>query len=153
LFNLRSLLENIVMIAQPLTGEKRLAVVLTLAPDVPAKMRGDVDRLRKVLLNLLDNAIKFTPHGVVKVNVSLADAQTVSIEVIDSGPGIPRAQLPDVFEPFRRASNYAEREHQGAGLGLSIAKQLITRMGGRISVSSFVGIGTTFTIHLPVGRN
>jgi signal transduction histidine kinase len=151
-FNLHKLLEHILASVQPLARDKRLGVALILAPDLPVEMRGDAERLQKVLINLLDNAIKFTPHGIVKLKGALLDTRTVSIEVIDSGPGIPRTQLPDVFEPFRRASDYAEREHQGAGLGLSIAKQIIMQMGGKISVSSFVGMGTTFTIHLPLRR-
>ena len=149
-FHLRELLEGILAVVQPLARDKRLAVVLIFAPETPIEMCGDAERLQKVLLNLLDNAIKFTSRGTVKVQVSLSDVQTVVIEVIDSGPGIPHAQLPDVFAPFRRASDYAAREHQGAGLGLSIAKQTIVRMGGRISVSSISGKGTTFTIHLPL---
>ncbi|MGC1379048.1 MAG: ATP-binding protein [Anaerolineales bacterium] len=84
-----------------------------------------------------------------QVKVSLPEKETVCIEVADTGPGIPPEQLPDIFEPFRRGSDYIEREHQGAGLGLSIAKQLVTSMGGQISAAS-TPKGTTFTICLPL---
>ncbi|MGC1378631.1 MAG: ATP-binding protein [Anaerolineales bacterium] len=78
------------------------------------------------------------------------EKEILCIEVTDTGPGIPPEQLPDIFEAFRRGSDYVEREHQGAGLGLSIAKQLVTNMGGQISVASTLKVGSTFTICLPL---
>jgi len=99
---------------------------------VPAEITGDPERLHQVLMNLIGNAIKFTNQGGVKVKVSLPQEEMLSIEVADTGPGIPDEQLPDIFEVFRRGSNYAQRERQGAGLGLSITKEIITRMGGEI---------------------
>jgi signal transduction histidine kinase len=73
--------------------------------------------------------------------------------VADTGPGIPEEQLPDIFEAFRRGSNYAHREQQGAGLGLSIAKEIVTRMGGEISVASVLGAGSAFTVSLPIKQS
>ena len=151
-FNPRQLLENVVAIMEMALQEKGLSAELTVAPNVPEEINGDPARLRKVLLNLLDNAIKFTPQGGVKLRVSAPGGDVLYIEVADSGLGIPLAQLPDVFEPFRRASDYAEREHQGAGLGLAIARQTMLRMGGEISVASTPGVGSTFTIRLPLKR-
>lgn len=119
----------------------------------PAQVIADADRLQQVLVNLVGNAIKFTDKGSVDVNMTTVDAQTWGISVSDTGDGISTEQLPDIFEPFRRASNYATRTRQGAGLGLSIARQLVTMMGGTISVQSKVGEGSTFKIQLPIGRN
>jgi len=82
--------------------------------------------------------------------VSLPEKETLCIEVADTGPGISPEQLPDIFETFRRGSDYVECEHQGAGLGLSIAKQLVANMGGQISVASTLKVGTTFTTCLPL---
>jgi len=149
-FNLRSLIEKAYKLLEVLLKEKNLSYDLAVAPDVPAEISGDPNRLNQVLVNLLGNAIKFTNQGGIRVNVSMPLKERLSIEVADSGPGIPPEQLPDIFEPFRRGSNYAQRERQGVGLGLSIAKEIVTRMGGEISVSSEPGNGSVFTILLPM---
>ncbi|MGC1377829.1 MAG: ATP-binding protein [Anaerolineales bacterium] len=149
-FNLPALLEKTLDLMEARIQKKQLFRHLTIAPNTPAEMIGDPEQLRRVLVNLLDNAIKFTAQGGIRVKVSLPEEGTLCIEVVDSGPGIPPEQLPDIFETFRRASDYVQREHQGAGLGLSIAKQLVTGMGGQISVASTLGVGTTFTICLPL---
>ncbi|MGC1377071.1 MAG: PAS domain-containing sensor histidine kinase [Anaerolineales bacterium] len=149
-FNLPSLLNKTLDLMEARLTKKQLLFELKTARNVPAEMIGDPEQLRKVLVNLLDNAIKFTDRGGVLVRVSLPDKETLCIEVTDTGPGIPPEQLPDIFEPFRRGSDYVEREHQGAGLGLSIAKQRVTSMGGQISVASTLKVGSTFTICLPL---
>jgi signal transduction histidine kinase len=149
-FNVRSLIEKAHQLLAILLEQKNLSYELEIAPNVPAEISGDANRLHQVLVNLLGNAIKFTNQGGIKVNVSMPLKEKLSIEVVDSGPGIPAEQLPDIFEAFRRGSNYAQRERQGAGLGLSIAKEIVTRMGGEISVSSQPGNGSVFTIMLPI---
>jgi signal transduction histidine kinase len=152
IFNLPALLDKSRQILDALLTEKGLSYELSIAPGVPAEISGDPDRMHQVLLNLVGNAVKFTNQGGIKVNVSLPRKDTLSIEVADTGPGIPDEQLPDIFEPFRRGSNYAQREHQGAGLGLSIAREIVARMGGEISVSSVLGVGSTFVVSLPLGQ-
>ena len=149
-FNLPALLEKTLDLMEARIKKKQLFYELKFASNAPIEMVGDPDQLRKVLINLLDNAIKFTAQGGIRVKVSVSEEETLCIQVTDSGPGIPPEQLPDIFETFRRASNYIYREHQGAGLGLSIAKQLVTSMGGQISVTSTLGVGSTFTICLPL---
>jgi signal transduction histidine kinase len=149
-FNLGSLIEKAHQLLEVLLKEKHLSYELVVASNVPTEISGDANRLHKVLVNLLGNAIKFTNQGGIRVNVSMPLEERLSIEVADSGPGIPPEQLPDIFEAFRRGSNYAQRERQGAGLGLSIAKEIVTRMGGEISVSSEPGNGSIFTISLPM---
>jgi signal transduction histidine kinase len=149
-FNLRSMIEKAHKLLEVLLKEKNLSYDLAIAPDVPAEISGDANRLNQVLVNLIGNAIKFTNQGGIRVNVSMPLKERLSIQVADSGPGIPPEQLPDIFEPFRRGSNYAQRERQGAGLGLSIAKEIVTHMGGEISVSSEPGNGSIFTILLPM---
>ncbi len=149
-FNLRVLLEKTRQLLDILIKEKNLSYELSIAQDVPPEIVGDPDRLHQVLVNLIGNAIKFTKQGGIKVNVSAPQKEILSIEVADSGPGIPPEQLPDIFEAFRRGSNYAQRERQGAGLGLSIAKEIVTRMGGEISAVSEAGSGSTFTVAIPL---
>lgn len=149
-FNLHALIQKAYQLLEVLLTEKQLSYQLVVAPDVPTEIKGDASRLHQVLVNLLGNAIKFTNQGGIRVNVSMPLKEKLSIEVADSGLGIPPEQLPDIFEAFRRGSNYAQRERQGAGLGLSITKEIITRMGGEISVSSEPGHGSIFTILLPM---
>jgi signal transduction histidine kinase len=149
-FDLRALLERTRQLLDALIKEKNLTYELKIAPDVPSEILGDVDRLHQVLVNLIGNAIKFTNEGGVKVKVYKTQKGKLSIEVTDSGPGIPSEQLPDIFEAFRRGSNYAQRERQGAGLGLSIVKEIVTRMGGEISAASHLGVGSVFTVTLPI---
>lgn len=149
-FDLRSLLMKVGHLLGSLLQQKNLSYTLMIAPDVPSVIKGDAERLHQVLVNLIGNGIKFTNQGGINVSVSMESKQKISIKIIDTGPGIPPEQLPDIFEAFRRGSNYAQREQQGAGLGLSIAREIITLMGGEISVVSQLGIGSTFTIIIPV---
>lgn len=149
-FDLRNMLIKVGHLLGGLLQQKNLSYTLAIAPDVPARIQGDPDRLHQVLVNLIGNGIKFTNQGGIRVNVSMEGKQKISIQIVDSGPGIPPEQLPDIFEAFRRGSNYAQREQQGAGLGLSIAREIVTLMGGEISVISHLGEGSTFTVLIPV---
>lgn len=150
IFDLRLLIDKTYQLLEILLKEKNLSYELIIAPNVPMEIRGDANRLNQVLVNLIGNAIKFTNQGGIKINVSMPMRAKLSIQVEDSGLGIPPEQLPDIFEAFRRGSDYVHRERQGAGLGLSIAKEIITRMGGEISVSSELGQGSIFTVLLPM---
>jgi signal transduction histidine kinase len=152
-FNLSTLFEKIRQFLDVLLNQKHLSYELSIAQGVPAEITGDPERLHQALVNLIGNAIKFTNQGGVKVRVFLPREETLSIEVVDTGPGIPEEQLPDIFEVFRRGSNYVRRERQGAGLGLSITKEIVTLMGGEISVSSALGVGSVFTVSLPYGEH
>src|SRR5258706_2184464 len=149
-FNLRALLSKVHQLLDSLIQQKQLTYELAMAPEVPEEIVGDPERLHQVLVNLIGNAIKFTNQGKIKVNVATSKNDQLSIAVTDTGPGIPPEQLPDIFEAFRRGSNYAQRERQGAGLGLSIAKEIITRMGGEIAAASQFGAGSTFIVTLPI---
>lgn len=148
--NLPQLLEKNRQLLSSQIREKNLLYALIMVPGVPEEIISDSERLHQVLNNLIGNAIKFTHRGGVTVTVSLPHKDTLSIEVADTGPGIPEEQLPDIFEVFRRGSNYAQREHQGAGLGLSIVKELVNRMDGQVSVVSTMGIGSVFTVSIPL---
>jgi signal transduction histidine kinase len=129
---------------------KGLIFEILVDEQAPQNILSDFARVRQVFVNLIQNAIKFTDHGSVKVTVfSLPAGDQWGFTVADTGDGIPTSRLPDIFEPFRRGSDYAVRTRQGAGLGLSISKQLVELMGGKIEVRSEVGRGTTFTVTLP----
>jgi signal transduction histidine kinase len=149
-FNLPRLFETTRQLLDSLITQKGLSYELLIHSDVPNEIIGDAGRLQQVLVNLIGNAIKFTAQGGIRVVVRCQDTETLAIDVADTGPGIPLEQLPDIFEAFRRGSDYAHREHQGAGLGLSIVKEIVVLMGGRISVSSEEGVGSVFTVSIPM---
>gem|GEM_PF-6029515 len=116
------------------------------------KVLADHDKLQQVLLNIVSNAIKFTPSGGVSVRCS-TDASTVRIRVADTGVGIPAGQLERIFEPFIQvARSLTNVKHDGVGLGLSISRDLARAMGGDVSAESSFGVGSTFTVTLPRSR-
>ncbi len=131
--------------------QKGVGLEVQVSPAFPAQVCGDVQRLEQVLSNLVENGLKFTePGGRVEVCLCAEGETTWQIVVKDSGVGIPPEQLPDIFEPFRRASDFAKRKQQGVGLGLSIARKIAQLSGGDLSVASTVGKGSTFILTLPV---
>ncbi|HEV2329461.1 MAG TPA: ATP-binding protein [Verrucomicrobiae bacterium] len=125
-----------------------------LAPDAPRSLMLDRVRLRQIMVNLVGNAIKFTDRGGVDVRVS-CQKQTdsgrvaLSIEIIDTGIGIPRDKLDAIFKPFVQAGVHREKEIQGTGLGLSIVKRLTELMEGSITVTSTLGQGSVFSLRFP----
>jgi len=117
---------------------------------LPDEVYWDLDRINEVLGNLLSNAFKFTPHGgSVELAVERVDGG-VLMEVRDTGAGIPAEQLPRIFEKFYQADNQRAARGSGSGLGLAIAKQIVDAHGGSISCESTPGVGTTFSITLPM---
>jgi CheY-like chemotaxis protein len=128
--------------------EKGLELLCEIAPSVQEVARGDSNRLRQILVNLLGNAIKFTSHGEVALSVHVdaekGDERTLHFTVSDSGIGIPREKLDSIFQPFAQADNSTTRKFGGTGLGLTISKRLVELMGGEIWVESEVGRGTQF---------
>jgi signal transduction histidine kinase len=118
-------------------------------PAEPVMLRFDRERIVQLLSNLVANALKFTPRGG-EVVVDLVDRPGEAlVEVRDSGPGIPEADLPLVFDRFFRGTNVGEARASGSGLGLAIARSIVEMHGGSISVSSVAGEGATFTVRLP----
>jgi signal transduction histidine kinase len=117
---------------------------------LPPMLSGDVNRLWQIMVNLISNGIKFTDKGSVNVRLFAPDQSHWEIEVRDTGIGIPQGVMEFIFEPLRRAPDYATRRHPGAGLGLSITKELVSMMGGSIEVESKVGVGSLFRVRLPI---
>ncbi|WP_079433872.1 HAMP domain-containing sensor histidine kinase [Zoogloea sp. LCSB751] len=128
---------------------KGLEVELELAADLPATVHTDALRVRQILNNLLNNAVKFTENGKIGLRVSREGAQ-LAFAVFDTGRGIPPEALELVFERFRQLDHFVTRDHGGSGLGLALARELAHLLGGGLSVTSRVGAGSTFTFHLPV---
>jgi CheY-like chemotaxis protein len=115
---------------------------------------GDSKRLGQVLVNLLSNSVKFTDYGHIRLDVKLAtniaSAQMIEFSVEDTGIGIQSDKLSQIFDPFTQADNSAQRQYQGTGLGLTIARQLVEAMGGEIRVESLVNRGTKFSFQIPL---
>jgi signal transduction histidine kinase len=131
-----------------LAEDKRIHVAC--APSRGIWVEGDRARMKQVVVNLLDNAIKYTPDGgAVKVSVS-PQAQKAVLEISDNGIGIPPQALPHVFERFYRVDKARSRERGGAGLGLSIVQSICTAHQGRVEASSAPGQGTRFRVELPL---
>lgn len=151
-FNLRDLVEGAVELLALPAGKKGLELTCWIHPDVPLQVRGDPTRLRQVLLNLLGNAVKFTPRGEVQLRVGpvrlLPDLVRLRFEVEDTGIGIPPEQQARIFEPFRQAETSTPRRFGGSGLGLTIARDLVTLMRGDLQVRSQPGQGSTFTFEV-----
>ena len=154
-FNLIDCIESAVSTASIAARLKGLELAAIIPADLPAWRHGDATRFRQVLLNLLGNAIKFTPRGEVVLRAECgATPDGLRLSVSDTGIGIGVASLERVFEPFRQADDGANRRFGGSGLGLAISRQLIEAMGGTIGVQSELGRGTRFQIEvgLPAAR-
>lgn len=143
---LNSLLHNMEMLAH----NKGLSLTTHIAANMPGVLTGDFGRLQQVLVNLISNAIKFTPTGTVKVCLYRPDNAHWAIQVIDTGIGIPSAAQAHLFEPFMQVDGSMTRKQSGTGLGLSIVKQLTDLMGGEITLESKPGHGSTFVVLLPL---
>ncbi|MFC4441219.1 PAS domain S-box protein [Caulobacter henricii] len=153
-FSLTDHLEKVIEMVAPRAAQKGLSLVWMIAPDVSNDLVGDPARLRQVLLNLLGNAIKFTLTGRVSLSVERdqdgSNPTDLRFTVVDTGIGIPGDKLRQVFERFTQADSSTTRRFGGSGLGLTISKQLVELMGGRIWVESEIEVGSRFGFSVPL---
>ena len=133
---------------QSSAAAKGLRLNLSLADDLPEMLECDPTRLQQVLNNLLSNAVKFTAQGEITLRVAQT-ADDIVFAFADTGPGIPAEAQELVFEKFKQLENFMTRQHDGTGLGLALVKQLVEHMGGKVTLESEVGVGSTFTVYLP----
>ncbi|MDQ3721347.1 MAG: ATP-binding protein, partial [Actinomycetota bacterium] len=156
-FNLAELVADVCDLLANRAHAKGLELVMSIAPDVPATVRGDSSRLRQILTNLLSNAIKFTREGEVLVTVTRAEGNDadslVRFEVSDTGIGLQREEIPRLFESFTQSDNSTTRRYGGTGLGLTISKQLTLLMGGEIGAHNRRGKGSTFWFTARLGSS
>jgi signal transduction histidine kinase/DNA-binding response OmpR family regulator len=155
-FNLEDVLENMAGMIPAKAREKQLEVLFATAPDVPLSLIGDPLRLGQILLNLTNNAIKFTEKGEIVVSTELLakndDTVTLKFSVRDTGIGMTAEQAAKLFQPFTQADSSTTRKYGGTGLGLTICKRLVEMMNGDIGVTSAPGEGSTFFFHAVFGR-
>ncbi|WP_338847095.1 AAA family ATPase [Massilia sp. W12] len=153
-YQLDDVLSNLAGMTSQKASEKKLDYLFDIAPDVPRELLGDPLRLGQVLVNLVNNAIKFTEHGEICVSCHLdrhsGEAEQVHLcfAVRDSGIGLSQSQKNRLFQPFSQADTSTTRKYGGAGLGLSISQRLVEMMGGRIWVESNPGQGSTFHFYV-----
>jgi PAS domain S-box-containing protein len=154
-FGLRDVVEDAVRLLAQRADEKGLELACRIAPDVPDALLGDPGRLRQILINLVGNAVKFTEHGEVIVDVGLdgmdGSQARVRFAVSDTGIGIPEDKQWQIFGAFVQADASTTRRYGGTGLGLSIATQLVELMGGRMRIESEVGRGSRFNFIARLG--
>jgi signal transduction histidine kinase/CheY-like chemotaxis protein len=156
-FELEDLIEGTVELLTPKAAEKGLEIGVLLTPQSRGRFIGDAARLRRILLNLLNNAIKFTEHGEILVEARIVgqagQRDIVRIEVADTGIGIAPEQCIRLFNKFTQADASINRRYGGSGLGLAISKQLVELMAGTIGVESKLGRGSRFWVNLPFERD
>ena len=147
-FNLRNTVEDVAYTLAARAQAKQLEIVCLINSDVPSGLRGDPGRLRQVLVNLVGNAIKFTHHGEIVIQAELLEEDQghalIHFAVQDTGVGIPLERQAAIFDRFTQADGSTTRKYGGTGLGLTISKQLVDAMGGRIGLESSPGVGSTF---------
>jgi signal transduction histidine kinase len=148
-FPTKVLTENLHSVMDKITNDRGLTLTSCVAPEMPEEMKGDPERIQQVMINLVNNAAKFTEKGGITVNLYKVADEYWACDVVDTGPGISPEDQRYIFEPFRQVDKTVTRSHGGIGLGLSIVKRLIDLMGGRIFLKSVVGQGSTFTVVLP----
>ncbi len=152
-FNLEAAMEDVVTLLSTKAREKSVEVTLRYHPDLPKVFQGDVGRLRQIITNIAGNAVKFTLEGYVYIDVTgimRENDYNLRIEVKDTGIGIPKNQISQIFSAFEQADSARNRQFEGTGLGLAISTRLVSLMGGRINVTSELGEGSTFIIEVPM---
>ena len=156
-FNIAEMMEEVISIMSVKAKEKKIDLTIEYDPQLNDNFMGDPLRLRQVVVNLISNAVKFTEKGAVTVHLSGLKSQVpelvdVTIEVIDTGIGIAPDKLETVFSKFSQADTSMTRKYGGTGLGLSISKTLIQLMGGTVHVVSTLGLGSKFTVQIPLKK-
>lgn len=153
-FELAELLHNIFELELPALKLKNLSLDLKIDNDIPAIIQADKGKLYRILLNLLSNSIKFTEEGGITIQVNYQDKTNKNLklcfDIIDTGIGIPKTETDKIFNAFYRVHPSYEGKYQGFGVGLHLVKQYVDALGGEISVKSIEGVGTKFSLILPV---
>lgn len=146
--DLRQIVRGIVDVLAPVASKKGIVLACEMAPETPAVVEIDPNRLRQILYNLIGNAIKFTHEGHVRLSIGLQGGM-LSFSVLDTGIGIPQEKQQAIFDKFTQGDISTARKYGGTGLGLAISRQLAEKMGGAIGVRSEEGRGSEFWLHIP----
>jgi two-component system phosphate regulon sensor histidine kinase PhoR len=145
--DLRGFMDNVVRIFDQRLKDKQLSLIIDVKENLPS-IKGDLFKLEQMLVNLLDNAVKYTDRGEITVSTDVRDKR-VCIQVKDTGIGIPKDDIPRVFERFYVVDKSRSRKSGGTGLGLSIVKHIVLLHHGTIDIESVLGKGTSVTVTFP----
>jgi signal transduction histidine kinase len=148
--SLQSTIQNVKSIVQFQLSEKHISLVQELSSNIPDIFIADEMRIKQILVNLINNAVKFTESGQIKVAVDLIDENTLRFDISDTGTGMSPEMISSIFEPFFQGEA-EQAQHRGSGLGLMITKKLINMMQGDITVTSVPGKGSTFSFFIKIG--
>ncbi|RKQ68835.1 signal transduction histidine kinase [Litorimonas taeanensis] len=153
-FDLKTAINDVTSLLVAKAQEKNLELIINYPPDMPKHFIGDGGRLRQVLTNLIGNAIKFTSEGHIAINVDVSEPRDgtcfIRLDVADTGIGIPKEKLGHIFDKFTQADGSTTRVYGGTGLGLAITKSIVEMMGGRVSLTSELGVGSVFSVQVPL---
>jgi signal transduction histidine kinase len=141
-------MDSVVPVIEPLARQKDLELAITMPERMPALFT-DGEKIRQILVNLVGNAVKFTDHGRVSVLVARRNGE-IELRIQDTGIGINEFDRPRLFQPFTQIDSGLTRRHGGTGLGLYNSSRLAQLLGGRIEVESTPGVGSTFSVIVPV---
>ncbi|MBC2606642.1 ATP-binding protein [Pelagicoccus albus] len=144
-FSPRDIVSSVLSVVAYDARKKGLMLAVEIAPDIPKDIVSDAQCLRQILMNLVGNAVKFTPQGEVRIHVRMARDGVIEFSVSDTGIGIARKNLDTIFETFTQVDSSYSRRYQGTGLGLAISQRLVKILGGEIRVESEVGCGSVFS--------
>lgn len=154
IFEFGVLLEDIIQLVNSRIGDKDIEFIVDIVKDVPRELYGDTVRIEQILINLLNNAIKFTAKGKITLKISYEpiDSENILLKfgVSDTGQGIKKEDIGKLFASFQQIDSKRNRNIEGTGLGLAITKQLLELMKGQITVESEYGVGTTFSLEFPI---
>jgi len=145
---LTGLVEEVVSLCRP-TALAGVSLTVWSDPELPDWVETDARRLRQIVLNLLGNAVKFTSSGSISVRAERTASGGLQVSVEDTGPGVPLAKIESIFEPFEQAGDARQRA-RGTGLGLAISRRIARVMGGELTAESALGVGSTFTLRIPL---
>jgi EAL domain-containing protein (putative c-di-GMP-specific phosphodiesterase class I)/signal transduction histidine kinase/HPt (histidine-containing phosphotransfer) domain-containing protein/ActR/RegA family two-component response regulator len=150
---LDEVVENVTSLFAERARARNIDLAAAIDPDVPRTISGDPVRLSQVISNLVNNALKFTESGFVRITVKTcpADSRLIDVLVEDTGIGIPPEKLSTIFEVFTQADQNTNRKYGGTGLGLAICRRIVTAMGGDVDVVSTLGVGSKFRVRIPTG--
>ncbi|MCR5580631.1 MAG: response regulator [Pseudobutyrivibrio sp.] len=151
-YDLMDMVRDCYSMVRPRAKASRLSFEVNVSDVLPSKLKGDKDRIIQIITNLLTNSVKYTPEGRISLDIEgkISEGKLyMIITVSDTGVGIPEDSMPYLFDSFKRVGELATSKIEGTGLGLTITKQLIELMNGKINVESQVGKGTTFTVIIP----
>jgi signal transduction histidine kinase len=149
-FNLPEVIYKVIETIKPLADKKNLKLTVSIDKDVN-EIFSDTLRVNQILLNLVNNAVKFTEAGTINIRCFLVSS-FIKIKITDTGIGIEKEKIENLFNPFVQVDTGLTRKHEGTGLGLSISKKLTEMLNGKIEVESIYGSGSTFTVMLPINK-